>query len=96
MEGNYTVEELLLFSSVSGTGLDVIIPVAGDLSIEGVYRDVASLSIKYFNKALSARLFPIPKKMLETLLIFDNPYLTSSVVMIELTVSRKASCQQHI
>jgi uncharacterized protein (UPF0210 family) len=72
MEGNYTVEELLLFSSVSGTGLDII-PVAGDISkktIEGVYRDVASLSIKYFNKALSARLFPIRKKMLETLLIF--------------------------
>tara|TARA_R110001592_G_scaffold342014_2_gene631525 strand:- start:52 stop:1284 length:1233 start_codon:yes stop_codon:yes gene_type:complete len=83
MEGNYTVEELLLFSSVSGTGLDVI-PVAGDISketIEGVYRDVASLSIKYFNKALSARLFPIPKKNAGDIVDFDNPYLTSSVVM---------------
>jgi uncharacterized protein (UPF0210 family) len=48
MEGNYTVEELLLFSSVSGTGFDVI-PVAGDISEKTeVYRDVASLSIKYF------------------------------------------------
>jgi uncharacterized protein (UPF0210 family) len=83
MEGNYTVEELLLFSSVSGTGLDVI-PVAGDISketIEGVYRDVASLSIKYFNKALSARLFPIPEKNAGDIVDFDNPYLTSSVVM---------------
>ncbi|WP_445733096.1 DUF711 family protein [Mariniflexile sp.] len=83
MEGNYTVEELLLFSSVSGTGLDVI-PVAGDISketIEGIYRDVASLSIKYFNKALSARLFPIPEKNAGDIVDFDNPYLTSSVVM---------------
>jgi uncharacterized protein len=83
MEDNYTVEELLLFSSVSGTGLDVI-PVAGDISketIEGIYRDVASLSIKYFNKALSARLFPIPEKNAGDIIDFDNPYLTSSVVM---------------
>lgn len=83
MENNYTVEELLLFSSVSGTGLDVI-PVAGDISkesIEGIYRDVASLSIKYFNKALSARLFPIPEKKAGDIIVFDNPYLTSSVVM---------------
>jgi len=35
MEDNYTVEELLLFSSVSGTGLDVI-PVAGDISKETI------------------------------------------------------------
>jgi len=83
MEDNYTVEELLLFSSVSGTGLDVI-PVAGDISketIEGIYRDVASLSIKYFNKALSARLFPIPGKNAGDIIDFDNPYLTFSVVM---------------
>lgn len=83
MEGNYTVKELLLFSSVSGTGLDVI-PVAGNISketIEGIYRDVASLSIKYFNKALSARLFPIPDKNAGDIVDFDNPYLTSSVIM---------------
>lgn len=83
MEDNYTVEELLLFSSVSGTGLDVI-PVSGDISretVEGIYRDVASLSIKYFNKALSARLFPIPDKNVGDIVNFENPYLTSSVIM---------------
>ena len=83
MEDRYTVEELLLLSSVSGTGLDVI-PVSGDISketVEGIYRDVASLSIKYFNKALSARLFPIPLKNAGDIVDFDNPYLTSSVVM---------------
>lgn len=83
MEDNYTVEELLLFSSVSGTGLDVI-PVSGDISketIEGIYIDVASLSIKYFNKALSAMLFPIPEKKEGDIVNFENPYLTSSVIM---------------
>lgn len=83
IENRYTVDELLLFSSVSGTGLDVI-PVSGDIdrvTIEGIYRDVASLSIKYFNKALSARLFPIPQKKAGDIVDFENPYLTSSVVM---------------
>jgi uncharacterized protein len=83
VEGNYTVEELLLFSSVSGTGLDVV-PIAGNTSIdtiERVYNDVAALSLKYFNKALSARLFPIPGKDVGEVVEFENPYLTSSVVM---------------
>ncbi len=83
MEGHYTVEELLLYSSVSGTGLDVI-PLPGNISketIEGIYRDIASLSIKYFNKALSARLFPIPQKNVGDMVDFENAYLTSSVVM---------------
>jgi len=83
IEERYTVAELLLFSTVSGTGLDVI-PVSGDVSkkaVESTYRDVASLSIKYFNKALSARLFPIPEKGAGDIVDFKNPYLTSSVIM---------------
>ena len=83
MQGNYSVEELLLFSSVSGTGLDVV-PVSGNISretVEGIYQDVASLSLKYFNKALSARLFPIPQKIVGDTVNFKNPYLTSSVIM---------------
>jgi uncharacterized protein len=83
VEGNYTVDELLLYSSVSGTGLDVV-PIAGNTSIEeleGVYSDVAALSIKYFNKALSARLFPIPGKGNGEIVEFENPYLTSSIIM---------------
>ncbi len=82
-EQYYTVEELLLFSSVSGTGLDVI-PIAGGTStetMEGVYRDAAALSLKYFNKALSVRLFPIPGKNVGDIVEFDNPYLTTSTIM---------------
>lgn len=83
MENRYTFQELLLFSSVSGTGLDVV-PIPGDTPIEVIERilyDVASLSLKYTNKALSARLFLIPGKLAGELAEFKAPYLTSSVVM---------------
>lgn len=83
MEQRYTVKELLLFSAVSGTGLDVI-PIPGDTPIEvieNLYRDVAALSLKYNNKALSVRLFPIPNKSVNELVEFDNPYLTTAIVM---------------
>lgn len=82
-EGYYTVQELLLFSSVSGTGLDVI-PLPGTTSqqtIEGLFMDVASLSLKYTNKALSARLFLLPNKEVGDVVEFDNPFLTTSTVM---------------
>ncbi len=83
MEHHYTVKELLLFSSVSGTGLDVI-PLPGNTSlntIENIYFDVAALSLKYTNKALSARLFLIPGKGVGDLVEFENPHLTKAVVM---------------
>jgi uncharacterized protein (UPF0210 family) len=82
-EGRYTIEELLLFSSVSGTGLDVV-PIAGDVPqevIEGILTDVAALSLKYTAKALSARLFPIPGKKAGDRVSFQNPNLTATTVM---------------
>ncbi|MCG7856422.1 DUF711 family protein [Flavihumibacter sediminis] len=82
-EDRYTVQELLLYSAVSGTGLDVV-PIAGDTPaeiIEAILRDVAALSLKYTTKALSVRLFPIPEKKAGEKVSFSNPYLTPSVVM---------------
>lgn len=82
-EQRFTVQELLLYSSVSGTGLDVV-PVAGDTPkdiIRGLLTDVAALSLKYTSKALSVRLFPIPGKKTGDKVTFDNPYLTGTVVM---------------
>jgi uncharacterized protein (UPF0210 family) len=81
-EGRYTVRELLLYSSVCGTGLDVV-PLAGDTSINelaALIRDVAALSTK-LHKPLSARLFLIPGKKAGDRAEFSNPFLTSSVVM---------------
>ena len=81
-EGRFGLSELLLYSSVCGTGLDVV-PLPGDMSVDAlaaVVTDVASLSAKY-RKPLSARLFPIPGKQAGEKVSFDNPYLTESMVM---------------
>src|SRR6267143_4643362 len=81
-EGRYSVRELLLYSSVCGTGLDVV-PLAGDTpanELAALIRDVAALSTK-LHKPLSARLFLVPGKKAGEHVKFDNPFLTSSVVM---------------
>jgi uncharacterized protein len=81
-EGRYSVRELLLYSSVCGTGLDVV-PLAGDTpanELAALIRDVAALSTK-LHKPLSARLFLIPGKKAGEQAEFNNPFLTSSVVM---------------
>lgn len=81
-EGGYGVSDLLLFSSVCGTGLDVV-PLPGETSFDvlaAMVADVASLSAKY-RKPLSARLFPVPGKKAGDAVSFDNPYLTDTVVM---------------
>jgi len=81
-EGRYGVSELLLFSSVCGTGLDVV-PLPGDTSVDvlaAVISDVAALSAKY-QKPLSARLFPIVGKQAGDMVSFDDPFLTKSIVM---------------
>ena len=83
MEKRFTVQELLLFSSVSGTGLDVV-PLPGNTTrqvLENILTDVAALSLKYSSKALSVRLFLIPGKKTGDIVKFENPHLTSSVVM---------------
>ncbi len=81
-EGRYGISRLLLFSSVCGTGLDVV-PLPGDSSVEAltaIIADVAALATRY-QKPLSARLFPIPGKQAGEKISFDNPYLTDSIVM---------------
>lgn len=81
-EHRYGLRDVLLYSSVCGTGLDVV-PIPGDTSVEsmtGLLRDVASLSSR-LRKPLSARLFLVPGKKVGELARFDDPVLTDSVVM---------------
>ena len=81
-EGRYGISELLLYSSVCGTGLDVV-PLPGDTPVDAlaaVITDVAALAMKY-RKPLSARLFPIPGKRAGERVRFDNPYLTETIVL---------------
>ena len=81
-EGRFSLRDLLLYSSVCGTGLDVV-PIAGDTAPEamvGLLRDVAALSSR-LNKALSARLFPVPGRKAGDIARFTDPLLVDSVVM---------------
>jgi len=81
-ENRYTLRDLLLFSSVCGTGLDVV-PIAGDTSAETIaalLRDIAALATR-LRKPLSARLFLVPDKKAGDLARFTDPLLTDSVVM---------------
>jgi uncharacterized protein (UPF0210 family) len=81
-EKRYGVRDLLLFSSVCGTGLDVV-PIAGDTPVEVIarlLRDVAALSVR-LRKPLSARLFVVPGKKAGETATFDNPWLTACAVM---------------
>ena len=57
----YTLDSLLLYSTVCGTGLDTV-PLPGDTSpdaLAAILLDLATLAIK-LNKPLTARLMPIP------------------------------------
>ncbi|HKU17343.1 MAG TPA: DUF711 family protein [Steroidobacteraceae bacterium] len=81
-EGRYSVRDLLLYSSVCGTGLDVV-PIPGDTpahSIAGILRDVAAMAAR-LQKPLSARLFLVPGKKVGDVARFNDRYLTDSVVM---------------
>ncbi len=80
-EGLLHVHQLLLYSSVCGTGLDTI-PLAGNTSEEEIAHlllDVATLATR-LHKPLSARLFPVPGKQAGELTMFTSPYLTNTVV----------------
>ncbi len=82
-ENNFTINELLMYSAVSGTGLDVV-PIPGYTTVDQLQRillDVASLSVKYVSKAMSARLFLIPGKKAGDDVSFENTYLTDCKVM---------------
>ena len=81
-EGHFGMRDLLLFSSVCGTGLDVI-PLPGDTpqaTVERVLFDVAAQAVK-LRKALSARLFLVPGKRAGDVVRFDDPRLFETSVM---------------
>jgi uncharacterized protein (UPF0210 family) len=80
-EGRLTMDELLAYSAVCGTGLDTI-PLPGDITEEQLARilgDVASLSVKW-HKPLSARLQPAPGRKAGDMTEFDDPFLVNAKI----------------
>ena len=82
LEGKLTINDLLLYSAVCGTGLDTI-PLPGDVSVEQLHAillDLAALAQR-LGKPLTARLMPIPGKQAGDSIEFDFEYFASSRVM---------------
>jgi uncharacterized protein (UPF0210 family) len=77
-----SVNDLLLYSAVCGTGLDTV-PLPGDVSEEelaGILLDVAALAWR-LDKPLTARLMPIPGAKAGDLTEFDFPYFDNGQVL---------------
>jgi hypothetical protein len=80
-ESTYTIDSVLAYSSVCGTGLDTI-PLPGDVSLEQmerIFSDVASLATKW-NKPLGARLLPVQNKKPGERTEFDDPRLFNTTI----------------
>jgi hypothetical protein len=80
-EGRLTLDALLAYSAVCGTGLDVV-PLPGDISEEQlalIIGDVASLAFKW-RKPLSARLLPVAGKGPGERTEFDDPFLVNATI----------------
>jgi len=80
-EGDYDVDSLLAYSSVCGTGLDVV-PLPGDISeqrLAKIFGDVAALAWKW-KKPLTARLLPVKDKKSGDRTEFDSQYLFNTTV----------------
>lgn len=82
IDGTLGIKDLLLFSTVCGTGLDTV-PVPGDASpqqLKAVLLDVAALSVR-LAKPLTARLMPVPGKKAGDLTEFDFAYFHNGKVL---------------
>lgn len=79
--GLVSMDALMSYSAVCGTGLDTI-PLPGDTSVDQLARmigDLATLSAKW-NKPLSARLLPISGKLAGQKTEFTDPALLNAVI----------------
>jgi uncharacterized protein len=80
-EGRLSLDSLLSYSAVCGTGLDTV-PLPGDVTeqqLELIIGDMASLAVKW-HKPLSARLLPVTGKKPGDTTEFDDPYLVNATL----------------
>jgi len=78
-EGRISIDALLSYSAVCGTGLDTV-PLPGDISAEQlslIIGDMASLAFRW-HKPLSARLLPVLGKGWGEMTEFDDPFLVNT------------------
>jgi uncharacterized protein len=78
-EGHVSLDALLSYSAVCGTGLDTV-PLPGDITAEElslIVGDMASLAVKW-HKPLSARLLPVLGKGWGEMTEFNDPFLVNA------------------
>ncbi len=78
-EGRLSLDSLLSYSAVCGTGLDTV-PLPGDITeqqLELIIGDMATLAVKW-HKPLSARLLPVIGKNPGDTTEFDDPFLVNA------------------
>jgi uncharacterized protein (UPF0210 family) len=81
-EGLLSIHELLLCSTICGTGLDTV-PLPGDASeaeLAALLLDVAALATA-LHKPLTARLLPVPGKRAGDTIEIDHPFFVGSRVL---------------
>jgi uncharacterized protein (UPF0210 family) len=79
---SFTVNDLLLYSAVCGTGLDTV-PLPGDIGedeLAGILLDLATLAVR-LDKPLTARLMPIPGARAGDRTEFDFAYFANGQVL---------------
>jgi hypothetical protein len=82
LENLFSVNDLLLYSAVCGTGLDTV-PLPGDVSEEelaGILLDVTALALR-LDKPLTARLMPVPRAKAGDLTEFDFAYFANGRIL---------------
>ena len=80
-EGRLSIDALLSYSAVCGTGLDTV-PLPGDITAEQlslIIGDMASLAVKW-HKPLSARLFPVQGKGAGDMTELDSEFLVNATI----------------
>jgi uncharacterized protein len=80
-EGRLTIDSLLSYSAVCGTGLDTV-PLPGDITAEQlslIIGDMASLAVKW-HKPLSARLFPVAGKGPGDMTELNSEFLVNATI----------------
>jgi uncharacterized protein (UPF0210 family) len=80
-EGRLSVDQMLAYAAVCGTGLDTI-PLPGDVTEQQLARiigDMATLAVK-LKKPLTARLLPVTGKKAGDRTEFDDPFLVNAII----------------
>ena len=77
-----TINKLLLYSTVCGTGLDTV-PLAGSVTKDQLYAVLLDLAVlaQRLDKPLTARLMPIPGKEAGDQTEFDFEFFANSKIM---------------